>query len=58
VIDDKVRLRATVADTLEMRLWLRSYGNEVVVVKPVRLRREFREIVEDLARQYAADGER
>lgn len=57
-IDGKVRLRATVADTLEMRLWLRSYGNEVVVIKPVRLRREFREISEDLARQYADDGER
>jgi predicted DNA-binding transcriptional regulator YafY len=57
-LDGKVRLRATVADTLEMRLWLRSYGNEVVIVKPVRLRREFREIAEDLARQYADDGER
>ena len=51
-VSGKLRLRATVADTLEMRIWLRSYGNEVVVMKPASLRREFRQMAEDLVSSY------
>lgn len=52
VDEDTVLLRATVPDTLELRLWLKSFGDEVVVVKPDALRQEFREIAENLGGCY------
>ncbi len=51
-IDGRVRLRATVPDTLELRLWLKSFGDEVVVAKPASLRREFRQMAKNLASYY------
>lgn len=50
--EDDVRLTATVPDTFELRLWLRSFGDEVAIVKPASLRREFRDIAENLATYY------
>lgn len=41
VDEDNVLLHATVADTLELRIWLRSFGDEVEVLKPESLRHEF-----------------
>lgn len=55
-IDGKVRLRATVPDTLELRLWLKSYGDEAIVIKPATLRREFRQMAENLSNFYAESG--
>jgi len=52
VDEDNVLLRATVPDTLELRLWLKSFGDEVAVVKPDALRQEFREIAENLGEYY------
>lgn len=54
VDEDDVRLTATVPDTLELRIWLRSFGDEVVVVKPAALRREFRKMAANLHGWYAA----
>ncbi len=51
--DENVLLRATVPDTLELRLWLRSFGDEVAVLKPVALRREFRNLADNLKDYYA-----
>lgn len=51
--EDYVRLIATVPDTLELRIWLRSFGNEVLVVEPVDLREEFRAMVDHLHTDYA-----
>jgi predicted DNA-binding transcriptional regulator YafY len=49
---DNVLLRATVPDTLELRLWLKSFGDEVAILKPVALRREFREMADNLKDYY------
>jgi predicted DNA-binding transcriptional regulator YafY len=47
---EEQRLNATVANTDQLRWWLRSFGSNVEVVKPVSLRREmakgFAELVE------------
>lgn len=52
VDEDNVLLRATVPDTLELRLWLKSFGDDVAILKPVALRREFREMAENLKDYY------
>jgi predicted DNA-binding transcriptional regulator YafY len=39
--DGRVRVRATVADSDELRWWLRGFGDEVEVKKPVSLRKKF-----------------
>jgi predicted DNA-binding transcriptional regulator YafY len=50
--EDNILLRATVPDTLELRLWLKSFGDDVAILKPVALRREFREMTENLKDYY------
>lgn len=55
-VDKEIRLRATVPDTLELRLWLKSFGDEVFVTRPASLRREFRQMAENLASFYADDS--
>jgi len=52
VDDDWVLLSATVANTLELRIWLRSFGDEVEIIKPEVLRQEFCEIAESLYTYY------
>ena len=52
VDEDNVLLRATVPDTLELRLWLKSFGDEVAVLEPAALRQEFREMAENLTTYY------
>jgi predicted DNA-binding transcriptional regulator YafY len=47
-----LRLRATVADTGQLRWWLRSFGTQVEVIKPVKLRREMAAEFVDLAQRY------
>ncbi len=51
---DNVLLRATVPDTLELRLWLKSFGDEVMVIKPDSLQQEFREMAKNLRDYYSA----
>jgi len=50
--DGRVRLQATVADTSELRWWLLGFGDEVEVVKPVALRREFAKVARGMAGRY------
>lgn len=47
-----LRLRATVADTGQLRWWLRSFGTEVEVIRPVKLRREMAAEFAALAQRY------
>jgi len=54
VDNGRVLLRATVADTLELRQWLMSFGAEIKVIKPASLRREFRDLAAGLAHLYLA----
>ena len=51
--DGRVRLSATVADTAELRWWLLGFGEGVEVVEPKTLRREFKEIAENMVRAYS-----
>jgi len=51
--ENTILLKATVPDTVELRLWLRSFGDGVTVLKPVALRKEFRTMAERLKSQYA-----
>jgi predicted DNA-binding transcriptional regulator YafY len=53
VDEDNVLLRATVPDTLELRLWLRGFGDEVMVVKPDSLRGEFQEMALNIRNYYS-----
>jgi predicted DNA-binding transcriptional regulator YafY len=52
VDEGNILLRATVPDTLELRLWLKSFGDEVAIIKPVALRREFRQMAANLMDYY------
>jgi predicted DNA-binding transcriptional regulator YafY len=47
-----LRLRATVADTGQLRWWLRSFGAEVEVIRPMKLRREMAAEFAALAQRY------
>lgn len=49
----QLRLRATVADTGQLRWWLRSFGTEVEVIKPAVLRREMAAEFMALVERYA-----
>jgi predicted DNA-binding transcriptional regulator YafY len=50
--DGRVRLRATVRDTRQLRWWLLGFGTAAEVVKPPALRADFRGIARKLARAY------
>jgi len=52
--DDRVLIEALVLDTLELRWWLMSYGDQVEVVKPNKLRQEFKGMVDNLAGKYSS----
>lgn len=52
--EDGVEIRATVDDTAELRWWLRSYGDEVEVLAPVKLRREMAANSRSVAEIYAS----
>ena len=54
--DGRVRVRATVADTAQLRWWLQGFGGNVEVVRPKKLREEFREVSLKLAERYKASA--
>jgi predicted DNA-binding transcriptional regulator YafY len=45
-------VQATVADTWELRWWLRGFGSDVEVLGPARLRNEFRKLAGEMVRAY------
>ena len=51
--DGWIRVESTVQDTQQLRWWLLSFGDNVEVVKPKRLRTEFEGISRNLAMKYA-----
>ncbi len=50
--DGRFRLRAKVADTVQLRSWLRSFGELAEVVAPAELRAEMAETAAALAERY------
>ena len=50
--DGRVVVDASAPDTAELRWWLLGFGAQVEVVKPARLRREFRDITGALDARY------
>lgn len=51
---ETLRLRATVADTRELRWWLMGFGAEVEVCEPAPLRAEMAGMAQQLSQRYAA----
>lgn len=49
---DRVLFEATLPNTLELRLWLKSFGHEVEILEPQALREEFTEMAQELANYY------
>jgi proteasome accessory factor B len=50
--DGKVRVRLTVASTVEIRHWILGWGDEVEVVKPLELREEMKEVARAMVAIY------
>jgi predicted DNA-binding transcriptional regulator YafY len=51
---DKIKVRATAQDDLQLKRWLLSLGMEAEVREPVRLRREIAEEMREALRAYDA----
>lgn len=52
---EDVIIQATVQDTMELRWWLLSFGDEVEILEPPELREWFKESAENMAEYYAED---
>jgi predicted DNA-binding transcriptional regulator YafY len=50
---ETVLLEAELPDSLQLRWWLKGFGDNVEVLEPRKLRREFREMAKRLAGKYA-----
>lgn len=50
--EEKILLKATVSNSLELREWLRGFGDSVEVVSPASLRDEFMEMSTNLIKKY------
>ena len=50
--DGWLRLHARVADTEQLRWWLRGFGDKVEVIGPKRLREEMAQVARGLAKHY------
>jgi len=50
--DGRMRLQATVKNTMELRWWLLGFGDKVEVLAPKSLREEFAAITQRMAAQY------
>ena len=54
--DGRVRVTATVRDTLQLRWWLLGFGEQVEVIGPENLREEFAETAREMHRLYGKQG--
>jgi len=51
--DERVLLEATVTETLELKWWLLSFGDNVEVVEPIQLREKFKSVAKRLSHIYS-----
>ena len=49
LVEDKV------SDNMELRFWIRAFGDSVEVLKPLKLRKEFKEIAKSMSKTYQKD---
>ena len=49
---EKLLISARVPDTLQFEQWLMSFGSQVEVIEPKRLRKKFKDLAEKLIRIY------
>ncbi len=50
--DGRFEITVTIADSLQLRWWLHGFGNRVEVVKPLKLREEFKQLAHSLTAIY------
>ena len=50
--DGFLKVKATVTDDMELRFWIRAFGDSVEVLKPKKLRDEFKQISKRMVRLY------
>ena len=53
VDDNKLRIKARIPDTLQFEQWLMSFGSDVEVLKPRKLRKKFQKLAESLKSIYS-----
>lgn len=58
IVDDQLRVTATVANTPQLQWWLSGFGEGVEVVKPAELRKTMAETASTLALVYRNKGKR
>ena len=51
--NDKLRIKARIPDTLQFEQWLMSFGSDVEVLKPRKLRKKFQKLAESLNSIYS-----
>ena len=54
--DESVLIKATVANTQQLRWWLRAFGEQIEVIQPRDLRREFSRTAKAMRRRYRKKG--
>ena len=50
--DGRLLVSARMTDTLEFEQWLKSFGSDVEVLKPIKLRNKFKNLAKELSNQY------
>ena len=50
--NDKLRIKARIPDTLQFEQWLKSFGSDVEILKPIKLRIKFIEMSKELNKIY------
>jgi predicted DNA-binding transcriptional regulator YafY len=50
--EGKVLLEATVRDDVQLRWWLKGFGERVEVIEPIAVRNEFVELATKMAEKY------
>ncbi len=50
--DGFIKVKALVTDDMELRFWIRAFGDSVEVIKPKKLRDEFKQISKRMVRLY------
>ena len=50
--DGRLLVTARMTDTLQFEQWLKSFGSDVEVLAPTKLRNKFKQLAKELSNQY------